>query len=203
MRDFDTADDVREVLMQDWGVAIDDDVRLWWVGPRNDARLAKFGLALPRARPSLALERGRASRLLRLARAALLVASCAPSCGDTRGRAPRALNSSSCASCAAQGVAMREGARTRVATMLREATEKTAGATQALVRRDLEGIGLQLRALGTACPSPRPFAEARTIRCSVLPTRGASACLCLALVAGWPCFLLSAGLAFCGACSVQ
>ena len=52
VRDFDTADDVREVLMQDWGVALDDDARLWWVGPRNDARLANFGLALPPARPS-------------------------------------------------------------------------------------------------------------------------------------------------------
>jgi hypothetical protein len=47
MRDFDTSDDVRAVLMQDWGVAVDTESKQWWVGDRNDLRLAKFGIALP------------------------------------------------------------------------------------------------------------------------------------------------------------
>ena len=42
-RDFATADDIREVLQSDWGVALDDDLREWWVGDRKDNRDRKFG----------------------------------------------------------------------------------------------------------------------------------------------------------------
>lgn len=42
-RDFSTADDIRAVLQEDWGVAVDDDVKEWWVGDRKDNRDRKFG----------------------------------------------------------------------------------------------------------------------------------------------------------------
>ena len=31
-RDFETADDIRSVLREDWGVSLVDDMREWWVG---------------------------------------------------------------------------------------------------------------------------------------------------------------------------
>jgi len=43
MRDFAAADALRDDLQDDWGVALDDDVREWWVGSRKDNRDRKFG----------------------------------------------------------------------------------------------------------------------------------------------------------------
>jgi hypothetical protein len=37
-RDFAEADNLREVLQADYGVALDDDTREWWVGDRKDNR---------------------------------------------------------------------------------------------------------------------------------------------------------------------
>ena len=193
MRDFDTADDVREVLMQDWGVALDDDARLWWVGPRNDARLANFGLALHPPAPLLA-------SLLSLAGARKIRrGQSAPQEDSAK------LCKSTAASCAAQlklmhqlsaqGMA-REGARMAEATMLREVTEEVAGATEDAVRRELEGAGQRLRAVGTACPFPSPSAVARTTRSCVLPCRRPSPSLSLPL----PPSCAWASRAFCGAC---
>ena len=34
-RDYGTADTLRDVLQQDFGVAVDDDTREWWVGQRQ------------------------------------------------------------------------------------------------------------------------------------------------------------------------
>jgi len=41
-RDFGTADGLRDQLQNELGVAVDDDVREWWVGERKDNRDRKF-----------------------------------------------------------------------------------------------------------------------------------------------------------------
>ena len=42
-RDYATADNLRDVLVAEFGVQMDDDPRQWWVGNRKDNRDSKFG----------------------------------------------------------------------------------------------------------------------------------------------------------------
>jgi cysteinyl-tRNA synthetase len=50
-RDFGTADTLRDVLQQDFGVAVDDDTREWWVGQRQVCDLLLCPSPNPRPQP--------------------------------------------------------------------------------------------------------------------------------------------------------